>query len=223
MLKIDCYTFAGRRSGQLNLPKGIFGAPINEQLMAQAVRVYLSNQRRALAKVKTRGEVRGSRRKIWRQKGTGRARHGDRYAPIFVGGGRAHGPTGEQNYRLKMSKKMKRQALFSALTSKLKNKQIIVVRGLMKIEPKTRKMNKIINYLKLEKKKEKSNPKILLVLPGILENVIRAARNIANLELAQANQLNTYQVLNSDRLIFMEESIKKLKETFLVGAQNGKA
>jgi len=210
MPRADLYTVAGRKSGQLSLPKEIFGAPINEQLMAQAVRVYLSNQRKAKAKTKTRAEIRGSRRKIWRQKGTGRARHGDRYAPIFVGGGRAHGPTGKENYKLKMSKAMKKKALFSALTSKLKEKEVIAIKGLAKIEPKAKAMAKVITSLPLKDKK-----KVLLVLPSILDNVIRAGRNLAGVDLAQANQLNTYQVLNHDQLVLMEESIEKLKETFL--------
>lgn len=209
MPKADLYTITGRKSGQLSLPKEIFGAPINEQLMAQAIRVYLSNQRKAKAKTKTRAEIRGSRRKIWRQKGTGRARHGDRYAPIFVGGGRAHGPTGKENYKLKMSKAMKKKALFSALTSKLKEKEVIAIKGLGKVEPKTKEMAKIITSLPLKGKK-----KILLVLPTILDNVIRAGRNLAGVDLAQANQLNTYQILNHDQLVLMEESIEKLKETF---------
>lgn len=209
MPKADLYTITGRKSGQLSLPKEIFGAPINEQLMAQAVRVYLSNQRKAKAKTKTRAEVRGSRIKIWRQKGTGRARHGDKYAPIFVGGGRAHGPTGKENYKLKMSQIMKKKALFSALTSKLKEKEVIAVKGLAKVEPKAKAMAKTIASLPLKDKK-----KILLVLPSILDNVIRAGRNLAGLELTQANQLNTYQVLNHDQLVLMEESIEKLKETF---------
>jgi len=208
MPKIDLYTLAGKKMGQVNLEKEIFGAKINPQLMAQAARVYLSNQRRAKAKVKDRSEVRGSRRKIWRQKGTGRARHGDRYAPIFVGGGRAHGPTGEENYHLKMSKKMKRQAFFSALTSKLQAQQMIALKGLGKIEPKTKKIAVIIDKLKLE-------GKVLLVLPSPLENVMRAARNLALLSFAQASQLNTYQVLNCDHLILMEESLGKISETYL--------
>ncbi len=209
MPKADLYTITGRKSGRINLPKEIFAAPVNEQLMAQAVRVYLANQRKAKAKTKTRAEIRGSRRKIWRQKGTGRARHGDRYAPIFVGGGRAHGPTGKENYKLKMSKAMKKKALFSALTSKLKEKEVVAIKGLAKIEPKTKEMAKTMAGLPLKEKK-----KVLLVLPSVLENVIRAGRNLARVELAQANQLNTYQVLSHDQLVLMEESIEKLKETF---------
>lgn len=219
MLKADLYTITGKKSGQIDLPKEIFAAKINLPLMAQAVRVYLSNQRKAQAKAKTRGEVRGSGRKIWRQKGTGRARHGDRLAPIFVGGGKAHGPTGVQNYKLKMNKKMKRQSLFSALSSKLKEKEVLVIKGLTKIEPKTKLMFRLISNLPLKDKKTKAQ--ILLVLPERLKNVVQAARNIVNLDLITANQLNTYQVLNSDQLVFMEESIEKLKETFISKEKKG--
>ena len=229
MAKIDVLTLTGRKSGKMELPEEIFAVRVNPQLIAQAVRVYLANQRRAKAKTKTRGEVSGSRRKIWRQKGTGRARHGDRYAPIFVGGGVAHGPTGKENYRLRMTKKMKRRALFASLTRKFKNKEILVVKGLEKIEPKTKKMMRVLKDLKLDslpfsdrarkKRKTSSQTKkgkmISLILPRNLENVIRAARNIPTLRLLQADQLNTYEILRSNRLLFMKDSIAKLKETFL--------
>lgn len=212
MPKVDVYTAKGSKSSKIDLPKEIFAAKVNPELMAQAVRVYLANQRKAKAKVKNRGEVTGSRRKIWRQKGTGRARHGDRYAPIFVGGGVTHGPTGQENYKLKMSKKMRQKSLFSALTSKLQNKEILVLSGLEKIEPKTKEMNRVLTELKLDQGKTS------LVLPGALANVVRAGRNIARLGLMQANQLNTYGVLNGGKLVLMKESIGVIKETFLVRA-----
>lgn len=208
MPKINVYTITGKKSGQVTLPREIFAAKINGQLMAQAVRVYLSNQRKAHPKVKTRGEVAGSGRKIWRQKGTGRARHGDRYAPIFVGGGVAHGPTGRENYQLKMSRRMRQQALFSALTSKFKDGEIVVVQGLAKIEPKTKKMIKILKTLGQDQK-------LTIILPGIVENVTRAARNIKGVNLTKANLLNTYEVLNGGKLIFMKESVDKLKEIWI--------
>ena len=213
MPKIDILTIAGKKSDSLSLPKEIFGAKINKPLMAQAVRVYLANQRRAYAKTKTRGEVRGSGRKIWRQKGTGRARHGDRYAPIFVGGGVAHGPTGKQNYQLKMSKKMKKRALFSALTSQLKAGQIVAVKGLEKIEPKTKKMVKILDQVVGRGKKRRL--KTAMVLPGVLVNVLRAGHNIDGLNLIQANSLNPYQILNAKKIVFLPESVEKLKEVYL--------
>lgn len=220
MPKVDLYTINGTKSGQVELPKEIFAAKINQLLMAQAVRVYLSNQRRSLAKAQTRGEVNRTKAKWFRQKGTGHARHGARSAPIFVGGGKAHGPTGGQNYHLKMSKVMKKKALFSALTSKFKSDDILVIKGLEKIEPKTKNMTKIVKNLKISRGagsgSARKNSKLTLVLPQKLDNVTRAARNIPKVNLIQAALLNTYEVLNGGKLIFMRESIDKLKQTFLV-------
>lgn len=215
MAKIDVYNTKGKKTGKVQLAKEIFGAKINEQLMAQAVRVYLSNQRKARPKAKTRGEVIGSGRKIYRQKGTGQARHGDRYAPIFVGGGKAHGPTGKENYKLKMPKKMRRKALFSALSIKLKEKAIIVVDGLEKVEPKTKEMVKIMQNLKFKIQNGRLKEKISLVLPQPIENIVQAARNITGLRLRQVSLLNAYEVLNGGKIILTKESIKTLKETFL--------
>lgn len=211
MIKIDVLNTKGEKVSKFSLPEFIFNAKINSSLVAQAVRIYLSNQRQASAKAKTRSEVNASGKKIYRQKGTGRARHGDRAAPIFVKGGKAHGPTGGQNYKLKLSKKMKKLALFSALTSKLKDKEIIVITGLEKIEPKTKKLVKIIKNLQLD---NGSLLKIAIVLPEIKENVIKAGRNIQGLNLLLANTLNTYQVLNAGKLIFMKESIDTLNKTY---------
>jgi len=211
MPKTDLLDINGKKVGTINLPPEIFAAEVNPQLMAQAVRVYLANQRKAHPKTKTRAEVNRTKAKWYRQKGTGRARHGSRAAPIFVGGGVAHGPTGEQNYKLKMPKKMKKAALFSALTSKFKEKEILVVKGVEKIESKTKKMAEIIKKFKIQNSKFK----ILLILPKVLKNIVLAGRNLKNLEITQANDLNTYQVLASDRLIFVPEAIDKLKEVFL--------
>lgn len=208
MPKVNVLATNGKKVGTIKLPKEIFGARINEDLIAQAVRVYLANQRKARAKTKRRGEVVGSRRKIWRQKGTGRARHGDRYAPIFVGGGVAHGPTGRENWKLKLSKKMRRKALFSALTSKLKDGEVIVVTGLEKVKPKTKEMVGVLQKLT-------QKGKLTIVLPKRTENIIRAARNIKGVNLAQASLLNTYEVLNGGTLIFTKGSVDKLEEVFL--------
>ncbi|PJE69162.1 50S ribosomal protein L4 [Candidatus Shapirobacteria bacterium CG10_big_fil_rev_8_21_14_0_10_38_14] len=206
MAKLDLFSLDGKKAGQVALSDKVFAAKINPSLMSQAVRVYLANQRKAKVKVKNRGEVSGSGKKIWRQKGTGRARHGDRYAPIFVGGGVAHGPRGNRNYKLKMAKKMKKASLFSALTSKLKAKEILVIEGLVKIKPKTKEIVKIIHNLQLD------NLKILLVMPEKLDNVWQAGRNIENLNLIQVDLLNTYQVLDADKIILMKEAVEKLRE-----------
>ncbi len=210
MPKADLLTISGKKAGKINLPSSIFAAKINPKLVAQAVRVYLANQRKAHPKTKTRAEVNRTKAKWYRQKGTGKARHGSRAAPIFVGGGVAHGPIGNQNYKLKMSKKMKQAALFSALTSKFKNGDILVVKGLEKIEPKTKKIAEAFKKLKISSQESK----ILLVLPQVLENVIRAARNLENVSLTPVNSLNTYEVLAKEKIIFMPQSIDKLKEIF---------
>jgi len=208
MPKVDLYTLSGTKSGQMELPKEIFAVKINEPLMVQAVRVYLSNQRKAQAKVKSRGEIARTTAKWFRQKGTGRARHGARSAPIFVGGGVAHGPTGEQNYQLKLPKKMKKQALFSALSSKFKTNEVLVIKDLEKIEPKTKKMKTILEKLA-------KDSKATIILSKKLENVSRAARNLKRVNLSQANQLNPYEVLNGGKLIFMKEAVEKLKEKWI--------
>lgn len=211
-MQISIYNLQGKSTSKMSLPKTIFEVEDNPQLLAQAVRVYLSNQRKARAKTKTRGEVRGSRRKIWRQKGTGRARHGDRYAPIFVGGGIAHGPSGEANYKKKMPKKMKSKALAVALSAKAKDKEIRVVIGLKKVEGKTKEMAQFLERFVKKEKITKKTPRFLLVLPEKMEKIIRAGRNIPNLEIGLAQDLNTYQVLNNDLLLFTKEAVKKLEE-----------
>lgn len=178
--------------------------------MAQAVRVYLSNQRQGSRKVKARSEVKGSRRKIWRQKGTGRARHGDRYAPIFVGGGVAHGPTGKENFKRKLTKSMRRQALLSALSQKAKDKQVIVVDKLETLKPKTKLMAASLDKV-LTKAKYKAGAKINLVLPEVVDSIIRSTRNLPNVTPLQAKQLSTYAVLKGDALVFMKPSLAVLK------------
>jgi len=209
MVKVSVFNTKGEKVKQISLPEEIISAKENKKLIAQAVRVFLANQRQGGAKTKKRGEVRGSTKKIWKQKGTGRARHGDIRAPIFVGGGVVHGPTGEENFSLKMPKKMKKKALFAVLTKKLKNKELMIVSGLDKIKPKTKELINVMKNLKL------SIGKNIIVLPKIWDNVIKAGRNIANLSLMQARQLNVYKVVKANNLVLTEESIDVLKEVFL--------
>lgn len=205
-LSAPVFDSKGAKSGTVALPKEIFGVKVNQPLMAQAVRVYLANQRTGTSSTKTRGEVTGSTRKIYRQKGTGRARHGGVRAPIFVGGGVAFGPK-PRDFSLKLPKKMKKVALYSALSLKASMGEVKVLTGLSKIEPKTKNMNTIIKKISSEKR-------ILLVTPSKeMENIKRAGRNIENLEISDANLLNTYQVLKSKELFLMKESIETLTTT----------
>lgn len=211
-MQTNVYNLQGKSTSKMSLPKNVFGLEDNPQIIAQAVRVHLSNQRKAGAKTKTRGEIRGSTRKIWRQKGTGRARHGDRYAPIFVGGGIAHGPSGEANYKKKMPKKMKNKALAVAFSIKAKDKEIRVITGLEKIEGKTKEMADFLKMLTKKEKITKKTPKILLIISEKMEKVFQAGRNIPNLEISLAQNVNTYQVLNTDLLLLNKEAIKKIEE-----------
>lgn len=208
-LTVDVYNVKGKVVGKTALPKQIFSAKINSQLLAQAVRVYLANQRKGTASTKTRGEIRASTRKIYRQKGTGRARHGAVSAPIFRGGGIAFGPK-PRDYSLKLPKKMRKIALLGALTSKAKQSKVKIVEGLEKITPKTKSVNELIKNIEGTSKNKKT--KTLLVLPQKVETIQRAARNIEGVTIRPVSVLNTYEVLNNNVLIFMKESIGKLEE-----------
>ncbi len=212
-LKISVYDTKGKAVESMTLPKEIFGVEVNGKIMSQAVRVYLANKRRGTVKTKSRGEVKISTRKIYRQKGTGRARHGAASAPIFVGGGIAFGPK-QRDYSLKLSQKMRKVALFSALSSKLKDGEIRIVTGLEKLEPKTKLFAGVVNNLSLNEKKKQ----ILLVTPKPgkdFESVVRGAKNLEGVRITSSNLLNTYDVLANKNILFMKNAIEAVKETFL--------
>ena len=212
----NVYSVQGKVVSKINLPKEVFGAKVNDSLMAQAVRVYLANQRMGTASTKSRGEITGSTKKIWRQKGTGRARHGSRKAPIFVGGGVAFGPR-PRDYSLKMPKKMKKAALFSALSYKQDSGGIKVVTGLEKILPKTKFMAQVVKKLGFNSKKIN----ILLVTPDKekngFENVYRAGRNLEGLKILNVNTLNTYEVLDNQSIFFMKDAVGAVEKHFIKG------
>lgn len=210
-LTTDVLDVEGKVVGEIDLPKEVFTAKINEKLLAQAVRVYLANQRQGTVSTKTRGEVAGSTAKIYRQKGTGRARHGSRKAPIFVGGGIIFGPK-PRDFSLKFPKKMKKAAFLSALTSKFKSNDLLVVSGLKNLKAKTKEMIKILKSLKLEMANDKLIFPTLLVTSGREENLILACRNIQNLTLSPFNFLHPYLLLSHQKILFTKEAIEKLND-----------
>lgn len=214
-LSVEVYDLKGKVVEKITLPKNIFSANENPQLVSQAVRVYLANKRQGNASTKTRGEVEGSTRKIYRQKGTGRARHGGIRAPIFVGGGITFGPK-PRDFSLNLSKDMRRKALFSVLTTRRKDGAVKIVSGFAKIEPKTKNAASTLKSLSLDPK----NKSVLLVTDGQSENVLRAAKNIDGVDILPARQLNAYDVLRASSLLFMKESIDTLSETFVKGKKN---
>lgn len=206
-LKVALYDATGKEKGTVTLPEAVFGAKINPVLMAQAVRVFLTNQRMGSAHTKTRGQVDGSTRKIYRQKGTGRARHGAVRAPIFVGGGIAHGPK-TKDFALSLPTKMKKAAVVSALSQMAKEGSIKVVAGFAKIEPKTKTVAALLAGIGLSEKKA------LLVMPEYVENVLKAGRNIKKMEITTVSSINTYAVLNAGTLILMEEAVQNFEKQF---------
>lgn len=202
----------GKKKGTLTLPPELFAVKVNKALLAQAVRVYLSNQREGSASTKTRGKVEGSTRKIYKQKGTGRARHGSIRAPIFVGGGIVFGPH-PRDYSLEFPKKMRRQALASALTSQYQSGNIVVVDGLHDLAVKTKVMAKALSLVSGPVVKAAAR-RILFVVPNDAGNIVRSARNIASVDCTRADQLYAYDVL-VHRVVFMKEAIGLLKKTFI--------
>lgn len=217
-LSIDVYDIKGKVVESMELPE-LFGRKINKPLMTQAVRVYLANQRIGTSSTKTRGEVNGSTRKIYKQKGTGRARHGAKKAPIFVHGGIAFGPS-PRDYSLNLSKKMKKAALFSALSTKYKDSAVKVVSGMEALSLKTKLMADVLNTLGLMTK----NKKVLFVLPESqeksVENIKKSARNIEGINVVLANQLTTYTVLGHTQLLFTKAAIEAMQSVFVKGKDN---
>ncbi len=197
----------GKAEGKVSVPSMLFAAKANPTLVSQAVRVYLANQREGSASTKTRSEVAGSTRKIYRQKGTGRARHGGIRAPIFVGGGISFGPK-PRSYHLALPQKMKRAALACALTGKREDGNVIVVNGLTALKPKTKLMVKALINVGATKKP-------LLVVGRDADMVIRASRNIDGIEIMPVQNLHTYAILAHPKIVFMKEALPILTETFV--------
>ncbi len=206
-VSVNVLDITGKAGGKMSLPGELFGAKINPTLMAQVVRVYAFSQRQGTASTKTRGEVSGTTKKIYRQKGTGRARHGAAKAPIFVGGGITFGPR-PRDFSLDIPKKMRRRALFSALTSQLQANKVIVLDG-QAVTGKTKEMDAFLAGAGLQGKK------ITIVTSGETPLVTRASKNLKNSEVIRAENLHTFAVLNTNALVFVKDSIEVLKKTFL--------
>lgn len=203
-LSVDIWGPKGEITGTMDLPSAWFGSKINRTLIAQAVRVYLANQRQGGANTKTRGEVEGSTRKIYRQKGTGKARHGSIRAPIFVGGGIVFGPK-RRDYSLKFPKEMKRQALMGALSWAQKENMVKVVEGMNTLPPKTREFAKLFEKMQI-------NKGVLLVLTDMSSPVAPGSRNLPYIDIASAANLTTYDVVTHRTIIFETQAIDTLSK-----------
>lgn len=214
-LLVPVYSLIGKTSTTLSLPEEIFGVKVNKNLLLQAVRVYSTNQKMLLGHTKTRGEVKGSTAKIYRQKGTGRARHGGIRAPIFVGGGIVFGPQ-SRKVHLDLPKRMKKAALIAALSSKALDKNIVGISGLEKALGKTKEMVKFMSQVanfKQEltlKDKKNTHMNALIITHEKQDNVVRAVKNIPGVNVLSVNLLNAYEILKHNILLISKDAVEKL-------------
>ena len=210
----EIYNQKGKAVGNIDLPEKVFAAKWRADLVHQVVEGMRSNKRSGTADTKDRGEVRGGGKKPWKQKGTGRARHGSTRSPIWVGGGVTHGPLAEKNYKRKISKKMRAQALFSVLSKKLKDNEIIFVDSLSVSDIKTKTAIEVVkNLTKASGMKvlaSSKKPRILTALFGRDEKTEKSFRNISTLEIAFLKNLNPMDVL-SYKYLLIENPVEAVK------------
>ncbi len=210
-MKTILYNQKGEKIREIELPENIFGVETNTNLLHQVVVSQRSNKRQSNAHTKNKGEVKGGGKKPWRQKGTGRARHGSIRSPIWRGGGVTFGPTNEKNYKKIISKKVKRKALFMALSEKYRNNMLIVVDNIIINRIKTKEMFKIINILFEKLKLNKA--KTFIALAEQNENIVKSIRNIADIKTIQFKDLNALDLLNTKYLIIPQKSIEMLEKS----------
>ena len=206
MAKTALYNMEGKVVGEVELSEELFNAPVNIAAMHLVVRSYLAAQRQGTQSAKTRGEVRGGGRKIYRQKGTGNARHHGNRAPQFAHGGVVFAPK-PRDYVIAVPKKVRRLAFRSALTSRLQDGDIIVVDELSLNEGKTKLMAGVLKALNAEKK-------ALVVLPERDENVVRATGNLAEAKTIYVNTLNVYEILNAGKLVLTKAALQAVEEVY---------
>jgi len=203
MAKVQVLDKSGKKVNEIAVPKEIFSYPIKDHLLYEAVVNYRANQRRGTASTKTRAEVRGGGRKPWRQKGTGRARAGSIRSPLWRKGGVVFGPK-PRSYYYSLPKKMKKNALKSALSLKFAEKQMLILKTLDFKEPKTKEGAKFLATLSLDS--------ALIVDNSLNKNMFLSLRNISKVKAVDYNQVNVYDVLNLKWLVFSQSAFESLME-----------
>ncbi|MEX0909729.1 MAG: 50S ribosomal protein L4 [Candidatus Paceibacterota bacterium] len=218
-MEITIYTKAGEKKGSTTLPKEIFGLPWNADLVHQVVTSEQANKRSVIAHAKGRSEVRGGGIKPWRQKGTGRARHGSNRSPIWIGGGVTHGPLSEKNYSKKINKKMRSKALFTILSKKLADNEIIFLDSLSFTEGKTKEANDVVRNLAKVKgfenisKKRGSKALFTLTEGEFKAKTKQGFKNIASVAVSDVENLNALDALSYNYIVITdpEKSLEFLK------------
>ena len=210
------YNQDGKATGKITLSKDVFGVPWNADLVHEIVRLMNSNSRTAIAHTKTRGEVRGGGKKPWKQKGTGRARHGSSRSPIWVGGGVTHGPRNDKNFDRKINKKARAKALYSILSRKLKDGEILFVDTMNIKAPKAKDAKKILSSLATikgyEKLATKAKNAAMIAFDKKSDALTKSFRNFGNVSIEEFRNINPVSVLNHTYLIVTNpaESLKVL-------------
>lgn len=194
---------------QLELSERVFGAPFRRALVHQVIVGYLANQRQGNASTKNRSAVRGGGAKPWRQKGTGRARAGTNRSPLWRGGGTVFGP-GPRSYRVRLPKKMRREAVRSVLSRKLKDGEVLILDDFQLEAPKTRLVAQLLSDLQLDARESK----VLLVLAEHRPDVLQAARNIPGLFVTNVEMLNAYDLAASERLLLTQAATTRIEERY---------
>lgn len=205
MPTLPVYSMDGKQVGEIALADSVFSVKINRPLLHQAVVMQLASRRQGTAKAKTRSEIRGGGAKPWRQKGTGRARHGSRRSPIWTGGGVVFPPI-PRSYSFRMPKKAWRQALKSALADKVQAGKLVVLDGLMFQEPKTKAALGVLNNLQM------TDGKTLIVLAEKDDNVIKSTRNLSRVLTMNTEGLNVYDILFHDHLVVTKDAVGRIEE-----------
>ena len=206
MPDIKVVNMSGAQVGEIALSDTVFGADVNEAVLHAAVRAYLLNQRQGTQSTLTRSEVSGGGRKPWKQKGTGRARQGSTRSPQWTHGGVALGPK-PRSYRTKLNKKVKQIAMFSALSSKVAENEMIVVDAITATEYKTKAMVAMLAAIGAGKKS-------LVVLEAPDAIVTKSLSNIPGVKVAYANTLNVYDILNCNTIVFAQAAVSKVEEVY---------
>ena len=205
MANVSVYNMEGNEVGSMELNDAVFGVEVNEHLVHMAVVQQLANNRQGTQKAKTRSEVSGGGRKPWRQKGTGHARQGSTRAPQWTGGGVVFAPV-PRDYTVKMNKKEKRAALKSVLTSRVQENKFLVVDELKFDEIKTKKMQGVLDALKVKK--------ALVVLKDNDQNVLLSARNIADVRTVLTSTLNVFDILKYDTVVVTKAAVENIEEVY---------
>lgn len=223
MLKASVYNFHGEMVGEKELDKEIFEFPIKPEIVQEAIVAQMANARKVIAHTKDRSEVRGGGRKPWKQKGTGRARHGSIRSPLWIGGGVTFGPNADRNFSKKINKKVRKAALKMALTDKAQDSKIYLIEDAIIPEKKTKSAFTLLKNLKLKKapqkidvkesKKEKE-PKILIVLPKEKSEIARYFRNIHKVSVISIESLNVVDVVKHQCMVMPVHALESISRIY---------